>query len=773
MSRLVAPRLTIPSLGTSPSPRHRTTTLAPPARAATPPTHLVTAATAPKPFAREPVDLTRPPTGSRGWGLSIDTQQVDCARPAAHGTIHVALLASQSGSAASTPSSHGPIPLLQHGGPSLSRPVLSSTADSAKPTVAEAAWQLSLLSQEQVATDHGSRRGSSSALAQAVFQPSIQQCPVLGERQPRHVPPDPVHLEQPGQTWVDLTQDEPLRLCVDEEKTPTPEMATETLQEEETPTEETASETFQEETPTQEIAALRDAEFLPQEFAPKPLQAETPNQELASEPIRKVSLFREEREGQLTEPVAVHLQWAHPQQGCIQEGPPQERLPQEGPRGFANPVVGLGGALSSFGAPNEWWHDSIILGRLSALAMNYAATKTLRRPWSAWQLFVHSIVKKRALLYGHQQRLALRGWHRRVLVHGRRIGPKLPLLEALSRLPLVALKLAWERLSHAVTLRRDLQRRVYMLGLLKLRSMNNVARTHYHRSLLRWGLGSFWIVAQTRSNSDSEEARSGHRLRQRLFTFAEDKAESVECPSHHIQLVSRRAWHRWRFSTQMWLSPEEHRAKEVQAWLAGDVVNTPRGLALELSGPVAEPRPWRKRPAAENEHEHAGLLLLGSRAPLQVPFPGISEGSTEQLPLSQGRYALVRRMQEQRQLQKQQQQQQQQQQSPYHSGLERQEMGACNQKLHLQRQHQRRWTPPRKFTHMADASGNSPCSSAASSPKGRSSTTVGFGLAAEDPDKGKNAEAVADSSNPLDYWAMRSRIAPLSAARHVELRQRC
>lgn len=42
---------------------------------------------------------------------------------------------------------------------------------------------------------------------------------------------------------------------------------------------------------------------------------------------------------------------------------------------------GLGGALSTFGAPAEWWHDSIILGRLSALALRYFASKATQKPW--------------------------------------------------------------------------------------------------------------------------------------------------------------------------------------------------------------------------------------------------------------------------------------------------------------------------------------------------------------------------------------------------------
>lgn len=42
---------------------------------------------------------------------------------------------------------------------------------------------------------------------------------------------------------------------------------------------------------------------------------------------------------------------------------------------------GLGGALLTFGAPSEWWHDSIILGRLSALALRYFASKATQKPW--------------------------------------------------------------------------------------------------------------------------------------------------------------------------------------------------------------------------------------------------------------------------------------------------------------------------------------------------------------------------------------------------------
>eukprot|EP00438_Fugacium_kawagutii_P035722 Skav230252 [mRNA] locus=scaffold1520:80974:82563:+ [translate_table: standard] len=73
---------------------------------------------------------------------------------------------------------------------------------------------------------------------------------------------------------------------------------------------------------------------------------------------------------------------------------------------------GLGGALSTFGAPAEWWHDSIILGRLSALALRYFASKATQKPWRAWLQHVQRAREKQNFYLRSQKFLAFRRWYR-------------------------------------------------------------------------------------------------------------------------------------------------------------------------------------------------------------------------------------------------------------------------------------------------------------------------------------------------------------------------
>ena len=77
----------------------------------------------------------------------------------------------------------------------------------------------------------------------------------------------------------------------------------------------------------------------------------------------------------------------------------------------------LGGALSTYGAPAEWWHDSVILGRLSALALRYFAGKAMKKPWQAWRHWVRGAREKSRFLLRSQVVLALRRWHRSLSLH--------------------------------------------------------------------------------------------------------------------------------------------------------------------------------------------------------------------------------------------------------------------------------------------------------------------------------------------------------------------
>jgi len=282
---------------------------------------------------------------------------------------------------------------------------------------------------------------------------------------------------------------------------------------------------------------------------------------------------------------------------------------------------GLGGVLSTFGAPSEWWHDSIILGRLSALALRYFAAKATSRPWRAWKLYVDAgradklVEKRRRVL------LALRSWRWRTLTRGR-LRNKLPLILQLKHLELASLAPAWERLRQAVFMKRDVSRRLRLLQAIQRKIMGMMAMAHYHQSLLRLGLGGFWMATQLPAAGGATRSGSGSRGRGR----------ATVTDGSHVEQVVRRAWRRWSFATRLWLSSTEYQVRETDAWLAGEC-STPRSIARSL-------RFQRVTPAAATSPCHGGSpLLLDSTGPkmhalsgtafefpstVQEPFPDLT-----------------------------------------------------------------------------------------------------------------------------------------------------
>mmetsp|Transcript_17302 Transcript_17302/g.38972 ORF Transcript_17302/g.38972 Transcript_17302/m.38972 type:complete len:518 (+) Transcript_17302:55-1608(+) len=240
-------------------------------------------------------------------------------------------------------------------------------------------------------------------------------------------------------------------------------------------------------------------------------------------------------------------------------------------RSVTSSDAGLGSVLSTFGAPSEWWHDSIILGRLSALALRYFAAKATSRPWRAWKLYVDAgradklVEKRRRVL------LALRSWRWRALTRGR-LRNKLPLILQLKQLELANLKPAWERLKQVVFLKRDVSRRLRLLDAIQRKIMGMMAMAHYHQSLLRLGLGGFWMATQLSTSA----ARTGSGSRGRGRAAVTDGS--------HVEQVVRRAWRRWSFATRLWLSSTEYQVRETEAWLAGEC-RTPRSIARSLRSP--------------------------------------------------------------------------------------------------------------------------------------------------------------------------------------------
>lgn len=299
---------------------------------------------------------------------------------------------------------------------------------------------------------------------------------------------------------------------------------------------------------------------------------------------------------------------------------------------------GLSGALTAFGAPSEWWHDSIILGRLSALALRYFATKALKRPWKGWLQALQLGRRKRQAIIRAQIQVALRSWHWRTLAHGRRLRKKMPLVRVLARLPTVALAPAWARLRQAVFAQRDVDRRLKMLHLVRRKMLDTMAQVHYYQSLLRLGLAGLWLAAKLKLRLQPSPSPSSTEPSRSFNGHSQGKVQQVVC----------RAWRRWWFATRMWLSSEKYREAEMEAWLAGEC-STPRSLvvaeALHASGAdslaLVDESTTTQTPLLGPARSSPGdffqsalaAAVAGPEAQVELPFPSLQAQDTQLGPL--------------------------------------------------------------------------------------------------------------------------------------------
>lgn len=300
--------------------------------------------------------------------------------------------------------------------------------------------------------------------------------------------------------------------------------------------------------------------------------------------------------------------------------------------GSAGSGPGLTQALSSYGPPSEWWHDSIILGRLSALALRYCATKSMRRPWLGWKTYVSRRREKMMTMLMFAKRVALKTWRWRALTKGR-YKHKLPLVRVLAQLPRIILRPAWARMRQAVFMRRDLSRRLALLHLIERRMLDQIAHSHYYHRLLRLGLASLWLATQINPSNDKPQTAATPR---------------TEAPRSHVEQVVRRVWRRWHFATNMWLSSAEYRVRETEAWLAGEC-GTPRAITTTSAAhaPLTPASPeahhayaWGDMGQSSTagvqfdsvhfdprvEHERGGI---GFEAPIDMSFLGEAPSSLE------------------------------------------------------------------------------------------------------------------------------------------------
>lgn len=308
-----------------------------------------------------------------------------------------------------------------------------------------------------------------------------------------------------------------------------------------------------------------------------------------------------------------------------------------GPSEYGND--GLMQALTAHGAPSEWWHDSIILGRLSALALRYFAAKAAKRPYQAWRTYARSRLSKKIrgcrILLNTCRGVGFRSWRWQVLSTGR-LANKMPLIGALQALvPLCALRPTWARLQQAVFLRRDLSRRLNILYLVERKMLATLARTHHYQRLLRLGVAGLWLAAQLRLNTAANRPASprsdGRRTPAALSLAVPGQSRS------HVAQVLRRAWRRWFFGVRMWLSHVEYNVHETEAWLTGEI-STPRSIVTSNALQVLSPLENHFGDGGAHIHTstgflgHGGSWRLGDAAispdqafeedePLQLPFP--------------------------------------------------------------------------------------------------------------------------------------------------------
>eukprot|EP00746_Dinoflagellata_sp_MGD_P006315 gnl/MRDRNA2_/MRDRNA2_112318_c0_seq1.p1 gnl/MRDRNA2_/MRDRNA2_112318_c0~~gnl/MRDRNA2_/MRDRNA2_112318_c0_seq1.p1 ORF type:complete len:930 (-),score=153.03 gnl/MRDRNA2_/MRDRNA2_112318_c0_seq1:72-2861(-) len=228
---------------------------------------------------------------------------------------------------------------------------------------------------------------------------------------------------------------------------------------------------------------------------------------------------------------------------------------------------GIGEVLSAYGQPGEWWHDSIILGRLSALAARYHAVKTTTRPWQAWRARCQAARQKREIIKRNRRLVALRTWRWRQLTGGKRKN-KRPLCEALSMLlRKEGLAPAWESMRKVVFQYRDMQRQLALLCLAKARAMGELALGHYYRNLLRLGLAGFWIAVRLYHNTP----------RRASDTAAQRPA--VDSRGHVVEVLMK-TWLRWTHGVRLWVPPAIYELQQTERWLLGDNA-TPRAIVTD------------------------------------------------------------------------------------------------------------------------------------------------------------------------------------------------
>mmetsp|Transcript_63222 Transcript_63222/g.137495 ORF Transcript_63222/g.137495 Transcript_63222/m.137495 type:complete len:539 (-) Transcript_63222:22-1638(-) len=277
--------------------------------------------------------------------------------------------------------------------------------------------------------------------------------------------------------------------------------------------------------------------------------------------------------------------------------------------------------ISSLSAQSEWWHDSIILGRLSALALKYFAAKATRLPWQAWQARLAQGREKRLKEIQSRQCVALRGWRWRTIRRGSRLRCKIPLIRAICGIPASALRPAWQHLKQAVFLQRELRRRLLLLQLVKRKALDSVARTHYFQSLLQRGFAGLWM-AQLRAKA-AAESLGPERPWEPSRQGTRDALQERE-PLRPVQQVLQRAWRRWSHATQMWLSSAEYNLRETEAWLAGEC-STPRSIALSIARREVD---VHRTSAKLSERQHRYEAAVVRAADAGATSPGRNEAES-------------------------------------------------------------------------------------------------------------------------------------------------
>lgn len=174
--------------------------------------------------------------------------------------------------------------------------------------------------------------------------------------------------------------------------------------------------------------------------------------------------------------------------------------------------------------------------RLMGLVREYHSVVSLWSLVTAWRERAVRRRPKRRQAIELRAHVMLRIWH--VRARNRRFQGELAIVRALGRMVRTRVKVVWEKWRLPALLRRQEERKAAMLEILHSRVRHNMALCHLRRTLLRRGLGGFWVAMKIAGRGE-RLAKPHHRVS--LGSYAEE-----ELPMGALLRVQQEGFQRWR-----------------------------------------------------------------------------------------------------------------------------------------------------------------------------------------------------------------------------------